>query len=243
MSVNLVFLHGVGGSGEIWQPQTDYFNGAHKTLAWDAPGYGGREMLPEMSFATLAAQLAADMDEGGMDTAAIVGHSFGGMVAQQLAKDFPHKISHLILSGTSAAFGNPDGDFQTKFVAARTKPLDEGKSMAEVAAKVAPGLVGTSAPVEAIKLAKRCMGNVPGDTYRAVISLLTTFDLRNSLREISAPALLIAGGEDKIAPAPMMERMAQRIAGAEFTIMDGAGHLAPIEQPDRFNELVECFTS
>ena len=243
MKKALVFLHGVGGAGRIWRPQVDHFSSEYNVLAWDAPGYGGRAPLAHFSFEALAARLNEDMVEQGLESAAIIGHSFGGMVAQQLVKDFPLRVSHLVLSGTSPAFGKPDGDFQQKFVAARTKPLDEGKSMADVAAKVAPGLVGKDAPESAVELAIDCMSQVPEATYREVISLLTTFDLRTSLATIPCPTLLIAGSEDNTAPAPMMERMAARIPGAKFTIMEGAGHLAPIEQPAQFNQIVEAFIS
>lgn len=241
MTTACVFLHGVGGAGRIWRPQVKHFVGSHEVLAWDAPGYGGRQPLPEVSFEALAAQLDQDMEEAGLASASIIGHSFGGMVAQQLVKDFPHRVEHLVLSGTSAAFGKLDGDFQKKFVAARTKPLDEGKTMADVATKVAPTLVGKGASVEAIELAIECMSQVPEATYRSVIALLTTFDLRVNLPQIDCPTLLIAGSEDATAPAMMMERMAARIPGATFRIMAGAGHLAPIEHPTQFNEIVEEF--
>ncbi len=243
MGTPLVFLHGVGGSGAIWQPQMAHFSKAYPVLAWDAPGYGGRDLLAEMSFAGLAAQLAHDMIAADMPSGTIVGHSFGGMVAQQLARDFPDRVKRLVLSGTSAAFGNPDGDFQTKFVASRTRPLDEGKSMADVARKIAPNLVGASAPAEAMELAIGCMSQVPEATYRIVVELLTTFDLRQALASIHVPALLIAGSQDNTAPAPMMQRMAARIPDAAFAIMDGAGHLAPLEQPEKFNALIETFLS
>ncbi len=238
-----VFLHGVGGAGRIWRPQVEHFSSEYDVLAWDAPGYGGRAPLAHLSFDALAVQLNDDMVKLGLQSAAIIGHSFGGMVAQQLVKDFPHRVDHLVLSGTSPAFGKPDGDFQQKFVAARTKPLDEGKTMAEVAAKVAPNLVAAHAPASAIELAIDCMSQVPQETYRAVISLLITFDLRDNLSEIQCPTLLIAGSEDNTAPAAMMERMAARIPGARFTTMEGAGHLAPIEQPAQFNQIVEAFIS
>ncbi|NNF79416.1 MAG: alpha/beta fold hydrolase, partial [Rhizobiales bacterium] len=243
MTKACVFLHGVGGAGRIWRPQVEHFSGEYEVLAWDAPGYGGRAPLANVSFEALAAQLDEDMDKAGLKSASIIGHSFGGMVAQQLVKDFPHRVQHLVLSGTSPAFGKPEGDFQQKFVAARTKPLDEGKTMAEVAAKVAPNLVAKDAPASAIELAIDCMSQVPEATYRSVISLLTTFDLRANLGEIKCPTLLIAGSEDTTAPAAMMERMAARIPTARFTTMPGAGHLAPIEQPAQFNQIVEAFIS
>ena len=243
MSADLVFLHGIGGSAEIWKPQTDHFTGKHRMLAWNAPGYGGTEPIANVTFPKLAERLAEDMSAEGFEQPVIVGHSFGGMVAQQLVRDYPERVGGLILSGTSSAFGNPDGDFQKKFIEARTKPLDGGKTMADVASKVAPTLVGSTAPSEAVDLAIACMSAVPESTYRAIVALLTTFDLRSALSEIAAPTLLVAGTEDKTAPAAMMERMAARIPGAGFATIEGAGHLAPLEQPAEFNQLIETFVA
>ena len=87
MSFGLVFLHGIGGSAEIWQPQVAHFQGRFEVLAWNAPGHGGTPPLDELSFASLAGRLAEDIDRAGLEKTVVVGHSFGGMVAQQFVRD------------------------------------------------------------------------------------------------------------------------------------------------------------
>ena len=115
---DFVLLHGIGGCGGTWQPQVEHFSRSGKILAWSAPGFGGKPQLEDLSFQSLAAQLAEDMDEAGIDDAG-GNRSFlwwdGG--TQQFVKDFPDRVSHLVLVGTSPAFGNPEGDFQKTFVA------------------------------------------------------------------------------------------------------------------------------
>ena len=92
-----------------------------------------------------------------------------------------------------------------------------------------------------LALAERIMSRVPPDTYRKAVALLTTFDRREQLARISVPTLLLAGGDDKVAPASVMERMAARIPGAEFIVLDGCGHLGPMDQPGEFNEALLSF--
>jgi pimeloyl-ACP methyl ester carboxylesterase len=87
-----------------------------------------------------------------------------------------------------------------------------------------------------LALAERVMAAVPPETYRKAVRLLTTFDRREQLPEIRVPTLLVAGGDDRVAPAEVMQRMAQKIPGAEFVLLDGCGHLGPMDQPDPFNE-------
>ena len=85
------------------------------------------------------------------------------------------------------------------------------------------------------------MSRVPAATYRSAIECLVTFDARAYLAEIAVPTLVVAGGADRNAPAPMMERMAAKIPGARYVEIEGAGHLANLERPDRFNEILMSF--
>ena len=235
---DLVFLHGVGGSREAWAPQAQAFGKDYRVTSWNVPGYGGRPLPNDLSFAGLARNLIEELDT---ERFALVGHSFGGMVAQQVAKDFPDRLSCLVLSGTSPAFGNPDGDFQKRFIAQRLEPLDAGETMADLAPSIVASLVGDLPDEDGLEIARRCMSQVPEATYRAVLNLIVTFDLRDALASISCPTLVLAGENDTSAPAAMMERMAARIPGAEFATLPGAGHLANLEQPDAFNARLSDF--
>jgi pimeloyl-ACP methyl ester carboxylesterase len=85
------------------------------------------------------------------------------------------------------------------------------------------------------------MASVPPQTYRSAVRLLTTFDRRAQLPEIRVPTLLIAGSDDRVAPPAVMERMAQKIPGAEYVLLQGCGHLGPMDQPDPFNEALADF--
>ena len=67
------------------------------------------------------------------------------------------------------------------------------------------------------------------------------FDRREALGRIAVPTLVLAGARDTNAPAPMMEKMASKIPGARYVCLAGAGHLANLEQPAAFNEIVMKF--
>ncbi len=237
----VVFLHGVGGGAASWAYQLESFGKDFRAIAWDMPGYGGSAPLTEVAFAALAKSLLDLFDHLELDAPHIVGHSIGGMVAQEFCAIYPERLKSLVLSATSPAFGNPDGDFQKSFVAARLKPLDAGKTMADVAAGVVPELIGDDADPDGVALAKSCMGKVPPETYRKTMTCLVTFDRRDALKQIPVPTLALAGEKDTNAPAPMMERMAGRIPGASYACLKGAGHLANMEQPKAFDAAVRRF--
>jgi 3-oxoadipate enol-lactonase len=70
---------------------------------------------------------------------------------------------------------------------------------------------------------------------------LMGFDLRNALKKIAVPTLVLSGSKDNNAPAPMMAKMASYIPSATFVELDGVGHLANLERPGAFNAALDSF--
>jgi len=237
----VVMLHGIGGGAESFAPQLDQLSDAFDVVSWNMPGYGGSPLDGPMTFAGLAGALEAMLDGLGAARADIVGHSIGGMVAQEFVHTRPQRVRSLVLSGTTSAFGSRDGSFQEQFVRERLAPLDAGRSMADLAEAAAPNLVGPAADPAAVPAIRAAMAAVPADTYRAAIRCLASFDRRDELPSIAVPALLIAGEADRNAPARTMESMSRKIAGSRYECLAGTGHLAPLEQPARFNALLRAF--
>lgn len=237
----LVLIHGIGAGGRMFGPVVERLAGAARIVVWNLPGYAGKPLDGPLDFPGLATALAADLDARSTERAVLLGHSIGGMVVQELAATFPERVRALILSATTAAFGSRDGSFQREFVQARLGPLDAGRTMAEMAAEAAPRLVGSAAAPEAAPELVRLMSQVPEATFRAAIRCLVTFDRRADLARIAVPTLLIAGDEDTNAPLKTMTRMAEAIPGARLEVLRGIGHLAPLECPDRYADIVRRF--
>jgi 3-oxoadipate enol-lactonase len=237
----LVFLHGIGGAARAWRGQLDYFADSYRAIAWDMPGYGGSAPLPSTSIASLADALIDFLHATGAHDPVIVGHSIGGMIAQQLLAQDPDIASTVVLAQTSPAFGKPDGDWQKQFISARLGPLDRGETMVQLAPSLVKELVGHDPDAAGMTLARECMASVPEATYRATMLALMGFDLRHALKEIAVPTLLLSGSRDNNAPAPMMAKMANYIPGATYVELEGVGHLANLERPDEFNAVLWDF--
>ena len=110
--------------------------------------------------------------------------------------------------------------------------------MADIAEDVIPELMAASASGDALALAKDCMNQIPPDTYSAAMQCIVTFEGRDNLPKITLPTLVLAGDQDRNAPASMMEKMASKIPGAEYVLLTDTGHLAPIENAQGFNSTV-----
>ncbi len=242
----IVLLHGVGGGREAWGDSLSGTGAAlaeagYSAVAVDLPGYGDSPSIEPYDMAGLAASVVALIDALQPRRCALVGHSMGGMVAQELMAWAPDRIQALVLSATTPAFGKPDGAWQAEFLAQRLAPLDAGGGMAALAPGLALGMASPTAPHDAVARAAVLMSAVPEATYRRGLQAIVGFDRRALLGNLALPVLCLAGEHDRNAPPPVMQRMAARIEGAEYHCMAGVGHLANMEAPAPFNRALIDF--
>ena len=239
---NLLFLHGLGGGHHAWDDQLTYFSArGYAAHAWDQPGYGHTPIVEPYDLEQVSASAKRLIDSFGEEPVVLVGHSMGGMVAQETFARHPGCAKALVLGFTSPAFGGGSAEFVRQFVAARVGPLDAGKTMPEIAAQLMPTMRGAKSNPAGLARAQKIMSGIDPDTYRKAVRLLTTFDRKAALKNIAVPTLAICGSDDKTAPPSVMERMAKEIPGAEFVKLEGCGHLGPMDQPEAFNAAVLRF--
>ena len=237
----ILFLHGIGGGARHFGGQLAHFAPTHRAIAWDMPGYGRSTPLPIVTIDALAGALAAFIDELALDRPIILGHSLGGMVLQRFLALRPHGARAAILSQTSAAFGSRDPAWEERFIHHHLAPLDAGQDLASLAAALVEQSTAPGADPAGLAVARDCMAATPTATYRDNLLALRGFDARAGLPHIAVPTLLVAGAQDTAAPPAGMERMAARIPGATLAVLEGCGHLAHLEQPVAFNEILAIF--
>ncbi len=241
--VALLLLHGIGGGKSVWADALPVFAAAgYRAAALDFPGYGESSGAPTMAAMVDAVDgLIAHLCETGSPRTVLVGHSMGGMVAQELVALRPGRVQGLVLACTSASFGKPDGAWQAKFVAERLAPLQAGLGMAGMARQLVPAMVAPVAGEAARQASIAVMSRVPEATYRVALQAIAAFDRRAALAAIAVPTLCLAAEHDRTAPPEVLQRMAQRIAGAEYQCLADAGHIANAEQPAAFQAAVLAF--
>ena len=243
----VLMLHGIGGGHVAFAPQVETLAAAgYRAVAWDMPGYGHSAPIEPYTFKGLAQSCIDLVDALQCEHVVLLGHSMGGMVAQEVVARRPERVSRLVLCGTSAAFGKrTDGRsadaWAQQFIAQRTAPLDAGQSMAEVAQRLVPQMVGPGALPEGLRLAEHCMAGVPAATYRRALDCLVTFDRQAALGAIGVPTLLIGGEFDRVAAPAVMKQMAEAIPDARYAELKGIGHLMNLEAPEDFDALLLDF--
>lgn len=237
----IVCLHGIGGDDQSFLPQSLALSDQIRVLAWNMPGYQSSDSLEHLTFETLANALKQWLESLEIESVHIVGQSIGGMIAQEFVHRYPEMVRSLVLIATTPAFGGRDESFKDAFLAARLKPLEQGKSMQALAEETVPAITGSLATDEAKQLAVRSMAAVPVETYRNILRCLVTFNRRESLSSITQPVCVIAGNEDNNAPAVTMKKMAEKLSDSEYHELEGAGHLVNLEMGEECNDIIRHF--
>lgn len=205
-----------------------------------------------------AADLAALIAHLGLDRPALIGWSHGGMVAQQFASTYPDAISKLILFDTAACLTELLGDLETAVQAFRDEPWFDA-SYAALQKEWAGDYV-TDEDMARLwaeemrfyfhRFDERAMAyhertkdlTIRVAPLRAFNELeAETFDLRPQLGAIAVPALIIVGRHDFITNVAMAEEMARHIPDARLEVFEESGHLALVEEPEKFHRVVKAF--
>jgi len=230
----LLFVHGYPLDGTLWRHQAGAFAG-WRTLIPDLRGMG-RSDAPDLgySMATYADDLAALLDAVGVDDVVLVGLSMGGYVAFEFLRRHRPRVRALALVDTRAQADSAEGRRARETAMADAR--DGGAPL--IADQMLPRVLAKGAP-ESLRESVRAMmaaTPVPG----IVGALAAMRDRPDSTELLPAleglPTLVVVGAEDTITPPAAAEAMAKAIPGARLAVVPGAGHLAPLEQPEAFNQ-------
>lgn len=244
----VLFIQGIGVVGECWRPQADALSKNFQTMIFDNRGIG--KSLPcvgSITIETMAEDARALMDAVGWESAHVVGHSMGGVIAQQLALDCPKRVRSLSLLCTFER--GKDGARLTPWVlwmTLRTRigtrrmrrraflemlwPADVLRTvnMEELAARVA-GLIG------------RDLADQPSILMKQVRAL-GRHDTSKRLSELAAiPTLVISAEHDPIALPRYGRGLAQAIPGARFALLPSASHGVTIQKADEISQMLKEF--
>lgn len=232
-----VFLHGIGSSRTGWRPQLSDLSGIRRCIAWDAPGYGRSQPIVEPTFpayAKRAAQLIEQVSPGA--PVDLVGMSFGGMIAQYVATAYPTLVRTLTLLCTSSKFGL-DGTDPDEWRSSRLTGLAAAGSPAAAAPAILTGLAGRNG-AHVVPEAVESMARIQMPGLLTALETIITHDSRSLLPSITAPTLVLVGGEDTETPPAYGQAIVDLIPGARLEIIDGAGHLLNLESPGEVNAAI-----
>lgn len=236
-AIPILFLHGVGSDKSVWAPQIARFGQQRRAVALDYPGYGESEPVDAATRDDFAAACLAALDALSIERAHICGLSLGGVVAIAMAALAPARCASLILADSFAV--HPDG----QAIYDRSVAASNAMPMAELAAARAPMLLGAAASETLTAEVIATMGRIDPAAFRLGAAAVWLADQRARAESIEAPTLILVGDQDTVTPLALSEQLGTLIAGSRVEIINGAGHLANVEQPEMFNGSLDRFLS
>ena len=203
-------------------------------VGWDLPGHGGSPAaafrMPDLAAGVLA--LADHIMPGAAFHYA--GDSIGGAVGLQLLLDAPERLRSATLLCTGAVIGRPE-DWAARAATVRASGTDAVVDLARQRWFAAGFIDRRPAVVSALLDALR---GTDDESYAQACEALADFDVTNRLAEITTPVLAVAGTEDISTPPDSLQRIASGVKDGRMVVLDGVGHLAPAEAPDRVADLI-----
>ena len=232
----IVFLHGVGSDKSVWRPQLEHFAKTRRAIAFDYPGYGESDAaIQGTTRDDYAAAILSAMDALGIAEAHICGLSLGGVVAIAIDHLAPARCASLILADTFAA--HPEGRaIYDRSIAA------SGNLRAMAEARVDLLLAQPADPAVRSEVVET-MSRIDPAAYRIGAEAVWLADQRARAGAIAKPTLVLVGNQDLVTPPELSSDLADRIPGARIQVIENAGHLSNLEQPDAFNRAVDEFLS
>ncbi|GAA0367760.1 alpha/beta hydrolase [Microbispora corallina] len=238
----VVLLHAFPLSSAMWLAQREALAPVCRVITPDLRGFGGSRLGDdEPSIDAMADDVAQLLDEEGVERAVVGGQSLGGYVTMALCRRHPGRVGAVILADTKAAADTETAKANRERIAEAV--LRDGTGI--LVDENMPAMLGATtrerrgmvvgrvraliqaAPPAAVAWAQRAMAARP--------------DSFGTLRSLGVPALVVVGDEDGLTPPADAEAMVEAIPQATLAVIEKAGHLSAIEQPEAFNRVVAEF--
>jgi pimeloyl-ACP methyl ester carboxylesterase len=239
----LLLIEGIPATVPDWYPFASHLARDFKVVLFDNRG-SGRSDRPEewYTISLMASDAAALLDNLGISRANVFGVSMGGMIAQELAINFPEKVDRLVLGCTHC--GGPDVIRPTALVdeAFALETEDWAERMRKLAPFAFSERFGKDRP-EALAefIAKKNLDAQPYFAYRRQIGAVIRHDSRQRLARITAPTLVLTGTADAVIPSQNSQVLHEKIPNSEIAMIEGAGHLFFVEQPEQTLQVLKSF--
>ncbi len=240
----IIFLHGFPFDKSMWQDQIEVLKSSHRVIAYDIRSFGASTNdESELSIELCANDLIKFMEALHITKAILCGFSMGGYIALNAVSRFPNFFAGIILCDTQCIADSEEAK------AKRYKRIEQidAEGTNEFTKDFIKNIFYKKSLTNKKDLVESIESNIQSNSSHVIIGGLKALALRSdtcfSLASIEVPTLIICGREDVITPILQSERMHNTIKNSSFKIIDEAGHLSNMEQPEEFNKYLQEFLS
>lgn len=235
----ILLLHGLGSSAQDWEAQISPFSRDYRVLIADMRGHGQSDKPPvAYTMSQFAADVVALLDMLKIDTVHVVGLSMGGMIAFQLAVDFPQRLSSMTIINSGPAV--VPHTFRDRLNVWMRFWIVRYMGMRKIGETLAPRLF-VDPDQEALRqtFIERWAANDPR-AYQNALRAIVGWTVEDRIGAINIPTLIVAADHD-YTPVSAKEAYIAKMPRATLKIIENAHHAVTVERPDVLNAVVLNF--
>lgn len=235
----LALLHPIGLDHSFWPELIERCAATHRILAFDLPGHGRSRAAPQATMTAYVEAVKQTLGSRVNGKATVLGLSFGGMIAQELALRFPDSVGCLIACACGARIPQE----AREAVRARGQAALDGGMSAVVDTTLQRWFTSSFMGDPAVtKVRDRLLADDP-EQWNAGWRVIATHEAFDRLPRLAIPTLVVAGEADLGTPVPAARLIAEAVPGARFVVVPGAPHMLQIECAETFVAHVTAFLS
>jgi 3-oxoadipate enol-lactonase len=238
----IIFIHGFPFNKSMWDAQTEELKLTNRVITYDVRGHGDTDEGDEdFSIALFVDDLIGLMDELKIDSAILCGLSMGGYIALQAMEKYPNRFEGLVLCDTNCKADTPE---------AKEKRMMTIESIKKNGVEIfVDGMIKNLFAAQSFISKRPAINNVKemmlktsqSALCKTLLALAERAETCGKLPEINVPVLVMAGYEDKITPPAIARFLHEQIKNSRLHILNNAGHVANIENPEDFTEQLKMF--
>lgn len=242
----VVFAHGAGGNHLSWWQQVPIFSREYRCVTFDHRGWGlsldGHDAGP----AAFVEDLRGLLDHLGIEEAALVAQSMGGLTCLGFTIAYPQRVWALVMGNTFAGMRREVWLAADEELRSQAQALWDRRRSTGVRRALAPGFARREKEKAFLYRQIRVLNEHGPNRQRTEEQVMRARALergtqaaasREALAAIRVPVLFIGGEHDEVMPPPLMKVACGLIPGARMVVASGTGHSVYFEQPDTFNRI------
>jgi poly(3-hydroxyalkanoate) depolymerase len=238
----LLIITGIGAGLELAEPfEEELLARGRATISFDAPGVGGSSAYPRpRRMSGVARTVEAMLTALGHERVDVLGVSMGGLVAQQLAHQAPHRVRRLVLAATAPGVGGVPGSPWVLARLASPRRYREPEHLAKIAGQIYGGRYRRD-PAAARHHTDAHLASTSWRGYLGQLYAVTGWSSLPWIWRLPQPTLVLAGGDDPIVPVINAHILTALIPRARAHVAADLGHLFLLEEPAEMAQLVNDF--
>jgi 3-oxoadipate enol-lactonase len=236
----IVFIHGLGWDHHLWDLALDRYAPSFRVIVGDTRGHGGSDRpVGPYSIRQFADDWRGALDALGVERACLVGFSQGGMISMRLALDQPQRFPALILASTRCRVEPSPTESRVDRVAILREQGPEASARSSAQLVFSKRFIEENTHYIETFIKKRVA--FPVEPLVAAMSAGRGFDVSEELGTFKGPSLVLAGSSDALTKPEYVRHVYECIKGSKFVMVEGAGHMIPVEQPSIFYAHLDGF--